>query len=404
MADAGKRESFIPVRKSDLIALLCGDPALADDERQELEQLCRLIVSTFHFEFHARLQQLTDAYALFDPDADTRPLRQPSEAEQRQQIDSLFEQFGALLERGNYLRLSHDDIVQALNEASEWGLRLDVDFSVFERLEMFVRGDEVTRRTRRRWRNRLRLEQVEVPVYQRLVVIFRLRPQRTPGPHADAKAMHVKVFKGILKKDLEMLLPGTRVRLSLADRGRIILPALSGVLLTAWKIVQGALTIAAAGAYGALAFLGLVGGTIGYGVRSFFGYVHTKQKYQLSLTQSLYYQNLDNNAGALFRVLDDAEEQECREALLAYYVLWREAGERGCSRAELDRLVEDLLERKLGVRVDFEIGDAIDKLKRLQLVDELPDDGWRAVPMAECLKRLDRAWDGFFQYAGSCGG
>ena len=67
-----------------------------------------------------------------------------------------------------------------------------------------------------------------------------------------------------------------------------------------------------------LAFLGLVGGTIGYGVRSYFGYLNTKQKYQLSLTESLYYQNLDNNAGVLFRLLDEAEEQEGREAILAY--------------------------------------------------------------------------------------
>ena len=62
--------------------------------------------------------------------------------------------------------------------------------------------------------------------------------------------------------------------------------------------------------------LGLVGGTIGYGIRSFYGYLNTKNKYQLSLTESLYYQNLDNNAGVFFRLLDEAEEQENCESML----------------------------------------------------------------------------------------
>ncbi len=62
----------------------------------------------------------------------------------------------------------------------------------------------------------------------------------------------------------------------------------------------------------------MLGVTCGYGVRSFYGYLQTKQKYQLNLTESLYYQNLDNNAGVISRLLDEAEEQENREAVLAY--------------------------------------------------------------------------------------
>ena len=56
-------------------------------------------------------------------------------------------------------------------------------------------------------------------------------------------------------------------------------------------------------------------------MRSFRGYLQTKERYQLSLTESLYYKNLDNNAGVLMRLIDEAEEQENREALLAYYFL-----------------------------------------------------------------------------------
>jgi hypothetical protein len=33
----------------------------------------------------------------------------------------------------------------------------------------------------------------------------------------------------------------------------------------------------------------------------------TKQKYQLNVARNLYYQNLDNNLGALLRLIDEAE-------------------------------------------------------------------------------------------------
>ena len=88
-------------------------------------------------------------------------------------------------------------------------------------------------------------------------------------------------------------------------------------------------SLAFAGLYGILAFLGLVGGTLGYGLKSFLGYLRAKDKYQLHLTRSLYYQNLDNNGGVLFRLLDEVEEQDFREAALAYFLLWRKAGTSG---------------------------------------------------------------------------
>ena len=396
MAEYSDREHFIPIRKTDLVDLLCREPGLTAEQQHHFRQLCRLIEATFHFEYHAKLEELKDAYAIFDPDADTQPLCAPSVEQAEGRVHELFEKFSALLERANFMRLSRADILEALKGSSDWGINLDVDFDVFDRLEVFARGDVLGRRWRRRVRNLYRLEEVEVPIYQRLVVFFRLREHKLIGKHVDTKSVYIKVFKDIPKMDLEMLLPGTRVKLTATDRGKIVLPALSGVALTIWKIIQGAVVLAFAGT---LAFLGLVGGTIGYGMRSFYGYLQTKQKYQLNLTQSLYYQNLDNNAGALFRLLNDAEEQECREAMLAYFHLWRAAGDHGVTGPELDDRIEQYLERAAGILVDFEIGDAMDKLKRLQIVEELPEDRVRAVPITDALHALDRAWDNFFQYA-----
>jgi hypothetical protein len=210
----------------------------------------------------------------------------------------------------------------------------------------------------------------------------------------------MKLFKNIPKADLEMLLPGTRVRMSLYDQGKIWLPTVSGVTLTLIKLVTKVAATAIAGFYGMLGFLVLVAGTIGYGVKAFLGYLNTKDKYQLSLTRSLYFQNLDNNAGVFFRLLDEAEEQEFREAVLAWWVLWRQASgdSGGWTAPQIDRAAEKLLRERCGLKVDFEIQDALDKLQRLKIIESLPGERWRAIEIEAALAELDRAWDNFFTY------
>ncbi len=389
-ADSVKaREQFIPLRKAELAQLLVATAGLAATQAKSLDRFCRLLEALIHRQYQGSLERLKNAYAPFDPDADTRgtnPL--PAESLAARQ-DELFREFGWLLARGNFVRLAQDDIDRALEARSQWGLNLVVDFRIFERLEVYCRGDVVGKRFRRRLLNRLRLEEIDVPIFQRLVVIFRLRPDCQVSKYLDTQDVHIKVFKDIPKVDLEMLLPGSRVKMSLLDRVKILLPTLSGVSIVTWKLFQGALLVAAAGIYGVLAFVGLVGGTIGYGLRSFYGYLNTKQKYQLNLTQSLYYQNLDNNAGAIYRLLDEAEEQENREALLGYFFLWHEAGEQGWTSDELDRRVEAFLRSHCGQEVDFEIGDSLDKLARLNVVRHSEQGRWRAVPIDQALKNLE---------------
>lgn len=390
-----RKENYIPVRKAELVELLASQAELPADERPDFREFCRLLESIYHHEYRAQLEALKNAYAPFDPDADTQTPAVSAPA-QAGQVDALFDKFVWLLERANFVRLSRADISAALGAASEWGLKLTIDFELFERLEVFARGDVVGRRERRRWRNLMRAEQVDVPIYQRLVIICRLREH----PHLDARSsphhVYIKTFKNIPKIDLDMLLPGSRIKMSLFDQGKIFLPTVSGLVITGWKLFQGAVVVAVAGFYGLLTYLGLMAGTLGYGVKSFFGYLRTQQKYQLNLTRSLYYQNLDNNAGVLFRLLDEAEEQECREAFLAYYFLWRRGGAEGWTSEQLDREIEAFLLREAELNIDFEVGDALAKLRRLQLIEQTPDGRWRAAAIEQALSDLKRSWNRLF--------
>ncbi len=118
-------------------------------------------------------------------------------------------------------------------------MSLEVDFDFFERLEIFSRGEVLQPQHYRNWKRLYRMEEAQVPTFQRLVLIFRLRT----GPHKtrkfDTQDVFIKLFKDIPKPDLEMLLPGTRVKMSLKDRLKIVMPTVSGVAVSVYKAMKG---------------------------------------------------------------------------------------------------------------------------------------------------------------------
>lgn len=412
MADHKDREHFIPIRRSDLVELLCADKDLSARDRDLFRQFCRLVTATYHFEYNHRLEELKEAYTPFDPDRDTQSLAPLSADERQRRLNDLFSDFGWLLGRANFRHLSQQDLEPSLKNRGEWGFNLDVDFSAFERIAIFARGDSKQKRTFRRLRHLFRLEETTVPVYQRLVLILKLRKHKRLPPDVDTESVYLKVFKSIPKHDVKMLLPGAQVRLSRLDKSKIGVPLLSGLAMVAWKVLS-TLGVALASllddAVGAvlkasgnptMALWIAASGAAGYGYNTWYGYKQTKQRYHLTLTQSLYYQNLDSNSGVLTRLLDEAEEQDAREALLAYFFLWRLAGEGGWTSTTLDDYIELYLEGTTGLKVDFEIGDALAKLEKMQLLQK-NGDRYRAVPIERALEALDTTWDNYFRYANS---
>lgn len=388
-----RREHFIPVPRSELVAAFATELTDTSSDRQRLEHFCQLLSSVIHRDFQLAGESLKQAYVPFDPDADTHSLSGFDATNEQRGYEAICFRLEELLERANFRRLSRRDIDAALLAINEWGIDLRVDFGNFERLEVFARGDVNTPRKRRRWRRLLRQEHVDVPVYQRLAVIFRLRsPSRDEESDRAAQPLFIKLFKDIPQSDIESLLPGTSVRMTWFDRTRIWLPTLSGLGIMVAKLLQGAVGLLFAGMYGVLAFLGIVLGTLGYGLRSFRGYLQTKNKYQLHLTRNLYFQNLDNNRGAILRLIDEAEEQEFREVMLAYFLLWRDAPAEGWTAEQLDQAAETWLGERLETPVDFEIPDALEKLARLKLAVGRQGERWSALPLDEAYRTLAEFW------------
>jgi hypothetical protein len=382
-------QHFIPLEQGDLIELLCADRALTADEREQFRALCERVAAAYHAEYHRRLRELKASYAPFDPDAD-KPLV-PLSAEQRQhRLNDLYSDFAWLLEQAHFRHLSREAIEPVLDSASAFGIRMDVDFSAFEHLAIFARGDAWQMRTLRRWWGLGREVEVEVPVFRRLVLVLKLRQHPRLKGAVDTEHVFLKIFKDIPKLDVMMLLPGARVRLTALDRGRIGMPLVGGLALTLYNLLGDLLQAVQNLLLSPSAAWGLAAAGLGYGYKSFYGYQQTKQRYHLTLTQSLYFQNLDSNAGVLTRLLDEAEEQECRTAVLAYFCLWRFAGPAGATADDLDASMEMYLDRYADVPLLCQRGEALEKLRKLGLAEE-HEGRFRALPPARALEALRTA-------------
>lgn len=382
-------ESFIPLRQGDLAQALCLAGAIAPSEGDHFLRLSRLVAAHHRAEYDATLERLERAYAPFDPDRDCLRLGNASAREREEMLNELLRELSWLMARANFRHLSRSDIEPALASTSHWGLDMDVDFRVFDRLTIFTRGDTCQRRRRRRrwlpWRG----QEIDVPVYRRVVMALKLRAHSRLGSQVDQGKVYLQLFKDIPKLDLKMLLPGARVRISRTDRGKVGLSLLTGLGLTLWKVVGGL-----AGSLAGILFFdnpvaawGLATGTLGYGVKSYYGYQQTRQRYTLSLTQLLYFQNLDTNAGVLYRVLNEAREQEGCEATLAYYVLWQHAGRLGMTCRQVRERAEAELARATGMEVSFGAAEALENLRRLGLATCIGDH-FQAQPPAEAADAL----------------
>jgi hypothetical protein len=393
---AENRERMIPLRVCDLDRLLLGDPRLSASDRTVWSQLSTLVASIFHHEFHTRLRDLKDLYTPLDPDSDCVNLDGITRDGDEHSDEEFLELFESTLVRANYRRLDLETLKQAVTAPNEMGLNYVPDFSLFEHLRVYVRGDSKIPRVVRTLRTRFRKETVVYNGYQRLVVALKFRPVKHLDDYVRSDVLYLRMFKDVPHVDMEMHLPeqGTKVRMRLIDKAQIASPLAVGLPTMAIKLMGMSLFALSTLNLGALMLAPLSAG-----VNSFFGFQRAKQRHLHRMIRHLYYLTLANNASVINRLIDSAEEEETKEALLAYFMLWQGAQDsQPWDQARLDARVEAFLRERAGVEIDFEIGDALHKLHRLGLIQCGPDGQIAAVPIADALSTLDQQWDNYFRF------
>ena len=388
------REHYIPLKTQELIQHLVVIQREKGNGSEALERLCRQFVSLIHQQFRRHHEQLVLLYHDFDPDADVMPEQADvpifgSAQERDMACRKLFSEVADSLEYANYRRLKPHEIQQALNVASYWGVRLKIRFSSFRQLEVYGRGDIMAKRSKRNWYRLFRVCEVDVPIYQRLVVLFRTKELQSLPELLDPDCVHVRMFKNIPKLDVDMILPGSQIKMTWMDTGKIGVPTVWGLLMLASKIAKSIGLLAFLGAvkfFGSFVFvIAIVIASLFYGVKSVFSYTTAKRRYQLNVARNLYYQNLDNNLGALLRIVEESEQQESCEAILAYFVLNNSTTEH-MSSEQIDREAENILHSITGIEIDFDVEDALRDLAGMGIV-RMTSNGWIAIEIDEAIDR-----------------
>lgn len=421
----GRHENFVPLHTTDVVEYLAQHPSLASSDRSRFRELAAMILSLLHHLYRQRHEHLTYIYAPLDPDRDRMLMTVPTPEYRDRLAEDLFRQLPEVLARANYHRLSQTEIEQAMKAASRWGVRMRINFAALDHLEVYGRGNVIGQRMIRNWKNFLRVESISVPLYQRVVVVFRTNA-KLKSPQFDSRRVYLRMFKNVPQQDVDMLLPSIDIQMTWLDHSRIVVPSLYAAGITLWRFLRNVLLLTLFGVFktAAMVVLGLF--AIGFGIKSMLTYrTHTKRRHMLNMTQSLYYQNLDNNMGVLLKLLEEGEQQEACEAILAYFAATfllspgiaverheeEPSDSSDCcagnaavgstthpaiSLADIDHACEALLLEATQLNVDFDVESTARNLSQLGIMSA-SGDNWQTIPLAQALQKLDRTWDDWFK-------
>lgn len=407
----GRRDGFIAARKTQLSESIAADRA----DSEPLREMLRLLGALLHHEAHERLEGLKSLYYPLDPDAPPAT---------RDVSPAGFERFEAAfvetLKRANYSEIDADTVQSRRATKQLTGLSIKPSAAGIRRVRFFARGVRPEEIEHKSWLG-LRKQIVHAEVMNDVVVLVGFKNADEIGPDeskAFAKmrrgmrpgAALVKHFRNVATPELVTLHPGARPSMRPRDQVFLAAPAVATgvpVLLNIWPAITVLFAVLAAyfGAQGAIEenelkrAVAAISGLVAVGafvMRQRLKYEAQTLRYQKQLADTVYFRNLANNAGVLDLLVGAGEDQDAKEAFLAYGVLLN--AEHPMVKGEIDNAAEAYLADRFDLEVDFEINDALAKIERLGLVTR-EGETYRALPPADALLKLDAAWDSVFNFS-----
>lgn len=409
-------ERFVPQRTGQLTRDLADLPWTGTGSGDEFRAFAQLLTALYHYEFYERERRAIDAWEATTEAGDGADGPAADPLDRDAAALAITAELSGLLDGANYVPVTMAELDEALTRESLIPLRLDVDLDDYDEVLIYRRGSHQDTVTIPKWRG-LRQQEKTITVDERVVVHTRVKPaswfEEQGIDPADRNLVpdHVslKQFQNVPRADIEMLLPSTRVRFRPIDTILVGVPAVvSGIAVLATKLAPtiGLIALLVAAGLGLrdespeldqTALVILLGGVVTLGGFLFRQWTKLKNRrlgYLKTLSENLYFRTLADGPGVLHTLLSTAEQQEVVEVLLAYRFLLDAPD--GTSEAELDATIEDWLRQACQQEIDFEIDDAVGKLRRLGVVDG--DEVLRPVPLSVALPALDRRWDDLFRH------
>jgi hypothetical protein len=402
-----KREQFIPFDKEFLLGQQIAE---CTANEKDYRKFFDILEHYFHYEAFNLIRKLKQNYAVFDPDLTHE---QRAEFEGKSNISVFKETLLEVLERGNYVPVDKDIINEAFRHSDLIGLKLAIDFDDFGDYGLYVRGHHTTREKVRRFF--IFSKEIEFEYYDRVVVYIKYKDanyflqKNIPLNKLafDPGCIVLKNFKRVPKNDLETVFPNAIPKMSTIDKLLFWIPGIGGgISLLSTKVIPALISMYSAYKSGesidllntktalnqGLIALGVLGA---YLFRQYSSFMNKKIRFSKMLSDSLYFKNLGNNSGAFYSLLNSSEEEELKETILAYSFLNR--SQNPLTAEELDKEIESWFRTKLDTDLDFDVEDALYKLKNIGLGIET-NGKWEVIALDKALIRIDEIWDGVFKY------
>jgi hypothetical protein len=250
----------------------------------------------------------------------------------------------------------------------------------------------------------MKKEAVTIEAFDRIIQIlefheepwFKERKRMKHYQGDEGRGLHIRLFKTVPKLDLETIFPNTSPMMRGVDKIKIGAPLIGGLVTVALKF--GPLLIGVSAGDTSLSLIGGICAALGtYMMKTWMSYQKTREKYQTQVSKDLYFKGQANNAAVLNMIVDLGEEQEVKEALLAYTFLLVEQ-EKGYNEERLDDRIEKWLFTTFNRDIDFEVDDALSKLKGMRLLQTAEDGTLSVTSVEKSLTILDEYWDNIYDY------
>ena len=437
------KEAFIPYSRQEIIELCLAD-GIAAESKQNFRDFCNILIAYYHFKLHRSLEDLKSNFVPFNPDIESYRTIDPLDifADLEQKERSLVTTFESILEQANYFAVSQTKLKTALEEDSVFDLKTEVDFNDFDRMVCYCRGDTLDKITVKKWF--FKKVEKQVNIYKRVALLikfkeeqhFKDKPVKNEQLNFKPGKIYLYLYKNLSQLDIEFIFPNIKMSMNWKDRLLFGLPAIGAAVPVVIKVLPQIVLVLGVLIYFILGFqpidelqvreeqirnitpllvaaLSLIVTLGGFAFKQYTSYKNKQVKFQKNVTETLFYRNIANNSGVFQYLIDVAEEEECKEVILAYYHLL--TSPTPLTPSQLDDRIETWMLEKFGTVIDFDIENPLRNLaeikaeiknsdatayamKQVALLKRDRDSYCRVLPLSEAKQVMDLVWDNLFKY------
>ena len=143
----------------------------------------------------------------------------------------------------------------------------------------------------------------------------------------------------------------------------------------------------------------------GFAARQFLKYKSRRLEFLKKVADVLFFKTLDVGRGVLSALVDSAEEEECKEMILVYYVLPVE--HKPMDEAGVAQSCESWLAKHYNATVNFDTAQALKNLAAIRsgdqdtdisIVSQTDNGTYTAVDIDVAKRRIDQVWDNAFRF------